>query len=717
MKYLSCLPIVVLLAFVAGPDSAFPQAVFEWQNPYPTGSTLNDVEVLSPGVAIAVGYNATVMITRDSAKSWTLVPFAAYEVFSSVEFLNDRVGLLGGQYGKLYRTEDGGESWSLTNIAGGGANSFFQDIHILDERNAVAVGGSILPEHVVLRSVDGGKNWVSGQTPDVTMMFRGVWFIDSLNGWIVGDRGNILRSTDGGYNWILHSSGQDAGWGNVRLHGIVFADRQRGVAVGEKGTVLLTTDGGENWTKQEIGVNADLYSVKCLDSMSLLAVGDNRVLRSEDGGTTWIEQNVGGRYYRVDSDPSSKWTVAVGYVGVSSMSSDSGKSWTGQYRSVMAGTVNGIYFRDREVGVMVGELGATAWTDNGGRLWTGVPSGTFDKLVKVDYPGAGLICALGDNGDVARSVDGGKSWGVKSKLSAKKLLGLDFVSERCGFIVGVGTILKTINGGDSWTADETSVPNALWSVAMLDSLNGFVGGYGGALYRTTNSGGSWEPISTGSSAQFDYIFVFDMQNVVVAHSRGTLRTTDGGDTWNEHGIPGGTRVYGVAFVDPLTGWATGENGVYYETTDGGVSWQTRRHNVAQSQRGNAAVRSLFFLDRSTGWFGGNDGTLLLYQDKSISDVRDVHIEENYYQSKNAGVLRLTPNPANDKLHIVVEREHTGPTTIELCDLLGRPFREWTLAPGEVSIHVPVSELSQGLWYVLLRDNSGNQSVRSIVIRH
>ena len=60
----------------------------------------------------------------------------------------------------------------------------------------------------------------------------------------------------------------------------------------------------------------------------------------------------------------------------------------------------------------------------------------------------------------------------------------------------------------------------------------------------------------------------------------------------------------VAFVDSLTGWAVGNNGVIVATTNGGNDWQLQECDT------HAQLESVCFVDKDNGWIAGYDGTVL-----------------------------------------------------------------------------------------------------------
>src|SRR6267378_2716289 len=177
--------------------------------------------------------------------------------------------------------------------------------------------------------------------------FGGLWFTDSLNGWIAGGArevpGGLLgRTRDGGRSWTIRSNVLPDMEPGFHLAGIQFRDSSNGCVVAEGGMVLLTADGGFNWRRVRSGRSSSdgLMRVQLLDDHYGWAVGSASLVGTRDGGETW-----GGLVYNSDEN---------GY---------------------LSGTA--ITFTDPEHGWLVGEEGTICRTSDGGATWemqtSGVP--------------------------------------------------------------------------------------------------------------------------------------------------------------------------------------------------------------------------------------------------------------------------------------------------------------------------------------------------------
>jgi hypothetical protein len=54
-----------------------------------------------------------------------------------------------------------------------------------------------------------------------------------------------------------------------------------------------------------------------------------------------------------------------------------------------------------------------------------------------------------------------------------------------------GAILRTTDGGITWTKQESGTTNQLWSVSLTDANCGTAVGWGGTILRTTTGGVTW----------------------------------------------------------------------------------------------------------------------------------------------------------------------------------------------------------------------------------
>jgi photosystem II stability/assembly factor-like uncharacterized protein len=147
---------------------------------------------------------------------------------------------------------------------------------------------------------------------------------------------------------------------------------------------------------------------------------------------------------------------------------------------------------------------------------------------------------------------------------------VDFVSDTVGYIGGQGLILKSSDGGLTWSKLYASPDNVV-SVDAVDAVNVWAA-TSDYLLRSTD-GGSFQRVdpainaSQGSKGISAIDFVSGDQGFILAN--GVIwRLTNGADV--QMATPSG-RVDSLSFVDLNNGFAAGAN-VVYKTGDGGRTW-------------------------------------------------------------------------------------------------------------------------------------------------
>jgi photosystem II stability/assembly factor-like uncharacterized protein len=83
------------------------------------------------------------------------------------------------------------------------------------------------------------------------------------------------------------------------------------------------------------------------------------------------------------------------------------------------------------------------------------------------------------------------------------------------------------------------------------------------------------------------------------------KTTNGGDDWIRQYEKNGSVLASVYFMDIMTGWACGSNGLLLKTTDGGDNW------VEQTSNTSHLLQIMYWLDPNNGWIVTADGSSVL----------------------------------------------------------------------------------------------------------
>ena len=131
--------------------------------------------------------------------------------------------------------------------------------------------------------------------------------------------------------------------------------------------------------------------------------------------------------------------------------------------------------------------------------WTLQPSGTNQWLNDIQFTDLQHGCAVGTNGAIVVTHDGGEHWGIRESGTTGELRSVFFLNRDTGWVAGGSTgavLLHTTDGGETWTSTPGALPDVafLQDVEFSDALHGYAIG-GAEIYETKDGGVTWE---TGS---------------------------------------------------------------------------------------------------------------------------------------------------------------------------------------------------------------------------
>jgi len=293
------------------------------------------------------------------------------------------------------------------------------------------------------------------------------------------------------------------------------------------GVILKTEDGGVTW--QRVGgsgiPDVDINEVRAIDRYSALASGApsngyGTILMTYDGGATWLRLGTREVIPQVEIDGlaavNSRVAWAVGFNATILKTTDGGLTWVSQEAAGITANFSAVSAVDEN----------TAWA-------VGDPQGGYAVVI--------------------HTTDGGATW---TRQGSSEVLPHDGLIDVCAFDAQAcwacgtdSTVLRTVNGGQSWEA--TNIP------LSIVHYNGIV-----ALGRDT----AWTAIDDD----------------------GMGFTSDGGQTWDLMRIPtaegNGYALLTAAATDAEHVWAAGRwfdaptdpPGILLRTIDGGATWHATR---------------------------------------------------------------------------------------------------------------------------------------------
>jgi photosystem II stability/assembly factor-like uncharacterized protein len=616
-------------------------------------ATINDLCFTENGNAWFCGEDGTVMVSTDLGQSWQVKFNGPDMELRHLSFSDNLHGwFLGRCCNEFIRTSDGGNAWDTIEIP-----NVYQlfDVFFIDSlRGWVSMTDWDDDEQKIAETTDGGNSWEYGGDVFKSVNILSIYFTDEDHGWIAGSSNTVPQywgiayyTQDGGTTWNdIDFQGQDL-WGEIRS--IYFTDRWHGWLVGSSGMIACTSNGGQTW---EVLCSSDyrsgiLNDVLFMDDMNGWAVGGNfypfksHIFITEDGGDTWNDQGdidfIPKRIFFINLTRG--WMIGDPSLADASTAIlrtiDGGNTWVTQYSQYYQdGTFSDIYFKNSMKGWAVGEGGYS-------------------------YPPPDISLFY-------LTLDGGVNWIDQSYLFNKALSSICFSDDNHGWIAGYKTIMKTIDGGQTWSEAWTG-PHFLKDIFFTDNDHGW---------------------AIGDSAAYLYY-----RDVI-------MRTTDGGTTWEQQ-FPGfGSSNKRIFFVDHENGWIcrtdndwdSREGDILY-TVDGGVTWDHMYINF------NWDLGGIYFSDIDHGWVVGQNDAIFHIDNGSIVNVKDASFNLQHPTFN----ISCQPNPTRGMVDFRLSMADGRWVKLEVFDVQGREVA--TVLDGRWSggqvVRWDASDLPAGIYFYQL----------------
>ena len=220
--------------------------------------------------------------------------------------------------------------------------------------------------------------------------------------------------------------------------------------------------------------------------------------------------------------------------------------------------------------------------------WEKVTSGTTARIWDVAYVNETTAFAVGVGGMIMKSTDSGTTWSaVTHDLTTQDLYVIHFATDQVGYIGGLSaTVLKTVDGGDTWTNISANLPSIITTYGQYttqtindfyfqDANVGVAVGYNGIILKTLDGGTTWTFYGAlGAGTYRSVCFVDATTGIIVAHGKMVKKTVDGGETWTTWISEATTfnHFFETRFFNTTTGVAIGDGGVIFRTNDAGATW-------------------------------------------------------------------------------------------------------------------------------------------------
>jgi photosystem II stability/assembly factor-like uncharacterized protein len=148
-----------------------------------------------------------------------------------------------------------------------------------------------------------------------------------------------------------------------------------------------------------------------------------------------------------------------------------------------------------------------------------------------------------------------------------------FANNNIGWIAGEsGTILKTIDAGNTWTNQYSFQNDDIIDLNVIDTNNIYYLNNVNKLYLSTDGGNSWTLKSGFFGANASSISFISLNEGWACVGTNIQHTTDGGSTWNNQYTVSGDNLTSIKIESNGNGIAATELGSVLHTTDYGQTW-------------------------------------------------------------------------------------------------------------------------------------------------
>jgi photosystem II stability/assembly factor-like uncharacterized protein len=160
--------------------------------------------------------------------------------------------------------------------------------------------------------------------------------------------------------------------------------------------------------------------------------------------------------------------------------------------------LNAIVVPDTVNILAVGDNGKILRTSNGGATWSRTASGTAN--FKCAGWVADMVLIGGSDGKVYKTSKTNSPVTGYSTATSNSINGISVRFAVAYACADGGLVYKSTNQGVNWSSVSSGLPNVkLNSIYFMDDNTGMVVGNAGAAYKTTNGGTNWTAVSTGTT--------------------------------------------------------------------------------------------------------------------------------------------------------------------------------------------------------------------------
>jgi photosystem II stability/assembly factor-like uncharacterized protein len=618
---------------------------YSWSRLGPPGGDINVIEIDPTNeLIIYAGTNSGLFVSTDGGNSWNLqTSFPSINIQDvKKDYINNILFVASKEFG-IYKSYDNGLNW--IEINNGLPNKSIANLSISYDGSVMY---AILLYAGIYRSFDEGDNWdfFAFDNLSTTSILINPDNFNTL--YISTIEDGIYKSINGGNSWEKKNNGLIKS--NINNYDILTTKlnplNSNIIYAGASGflntsSIYVSTDSGDNWSV----LNSEFLYVKSLiispNDTDIIYAGTymKGLLKSEDSGNSWITIN----NFETNFEENIPRISTLSLLPIKT-------------ETLFTGILNEGIYR----------------TNNGGENWVfssnGISNGYSTVLEISDQQPLNIYASSRTN--LWKSEDDGSSWKKIKDFSLNTLAihptNPDILYAGTSNNIGTGNIMKSIDGGDTWTI-AYSAPSSITSIKIDQESNEIIyAGYSknevssGGILKSSNSGNSWDEIYLGEVGVSTISIDPNNNNRVYAGTdKGLFISNNKGSTWINISLF--TDFVKKIVIDPKF------SNILYVLTDNGLKKSTDRGfngSFMEVKIGNVKINDIILDEfNSNRIFIGTESKGIFY-----SNNRGFSWLQFYSGLENLSVLNILIHPQNRTI-VYASSNGGGILKIEVNDSL------------------------------------------------